>query len=498
MARSYLTVVVCQAVCGGRRDRCAALVSHLCGSRDVRTIRAVPVGRISGGVVLRELAELRTPPIWPRGVGPRGPAWRHLRSARVVICRLHVCCDRARMAVRFPPASVSHTSSSLRSYGIALAIVVVPAAELAIYLNQAVGRTEVYGYSPMITRVGFLAGVALIPALALRPSWTYLAVCMIVSTAAAAAFSFAIMPRASWSGFRATSPTVLALLRYSWTLPFAAVSTYVVNWIDMWVIRAVRGVGSVGVYGWAYQITAIAGLAFAPIAVVLTPRVIDARLQHDDVRIRRYVDSILPAATALAAVIGILLVFVFPALQSIASPAYAPAYPVILILLAALPFQLIAYLVTPLANAYERLLPRIVLVSAAIAAVNTTGDLLLVPLLGISGAAVATTAAFIFGGLLLIVIIRAEGLAIRATVAIRHPCGHSAAVSGADTVLGGSSPRRGGDRSRSQSRGWQLRRIVRAERRRACVRNRFRALAAIGSALTMTEAIAPSAPLRQG
>ena len=91
------------------------------------------------------------------------------------------------------------------------------------------------------------------------------------------------------------------------------------------------------------------------------------------------------------------------------SPAYASAYPVILVLLAALPFQLIAYLVTPLANAHERLLPRIVLVSAAIAAINAVGDVVLVPRFGINGAAVATTAAFTIGGFLLIRVIGAVG-----------------------------------------------------------------------------------------
>jgi O-antigen/teichoic acid export membrane protein len=276
-------------------------------------------------------------------------------------------------------------------------------------LNQAVGRTEVYGYSPVIVRVGFLAGVASIPLLRFHASWTYLAACLVASTAASAIFSFATMPRASWSGFRLASPAVVALLKYSWTLPFAAVSTYVVNWIDMWVIRAIRGVGSVGVYSWAYQVTAIAGLAFAPVAVVLTPRVIDARLKHEDARIADYVDSILPAAIALAWVIAVAFVFVSPLLTSIVSPAYAAAYPIILILLSALPFQLIAYLVTPLANAYERLIPRIVFASAVIAAINAVGDVILVPRIGIAGAAVATTAAFIVGSLLQVVIVRSEG-----------------------------------------------------------------------------------------
>ncbi len=293
---------------------------------------------------------------------------------------------------------------------VAVGVVIVPAAELAVYVNQAIGRTEVYGYSPLITRIGFFAGIALIPFLEVKPGWTYLACWLIGPTAAAGAFALTTMPRASFSGFTVSSPTVITLLRYSWTLPFAAISTYVVNWIDSWVIRGVLGISSVGVYNWAYQTTTIASLAFAPLAVVLTPRVIDARLKNDPARIKRYVDAILPAATAMAIVVAVMFMFAFPLFNLLAAPSYARAYLVILILLAALPFQLIAYLVTPLANAYERLLPRIVLVSACIAGINAAGDLILVPTLGIAGAAIATTGAFTIGGLLLITVIRAEGI----------------------------------------------------------------------------------------
>jgi O-antigen/teichoic acid export membrane protein len=409
MGRSYLTVVVCQVI---------AAVAAIAALRWLATyVDPETFGQYALFQSVVSAAALFFVS-WPNSALLRFGREEWVRDGRVGItfgarALLFAGCTMLAVALAWLFDSRLRTFLHVEQspfMWIALAIVVVPAAELAIYVNQAVGRTEVYGYSPVITRVGFLAGVLLIPLLALHATWTYLAIWMIASTAAAAVFSFATMPVASWSGFRVRSPTVLALLKYSWTLPFAAVSTYVVNWIDMWVIRAIRGVGSVGVYGWAYQITAIAGLAFAPIAVVLTPRVIDARLKHDDARIGRYVDSILPAATALAAIIGVLLVLVFPALRSVASPAYAAAYPVILILLAALPFQLIAYLVTPLANAYERLLPRIVLVSAAVALTNTLGDLVLVPRLGISGAAVATTLAFTLAGLLMVVVVRREGL----------------------------------------------------------------------------------------
>jgi O-antigen/teichoic acid export membrane protein len=184
-----------------------------------------------------------------------------------------------------------------------------------------------------------------------------------------------------------------------------------VNWIDAWVIRNVSGLAAVGVYSWAYQTTAIASLVFAPMAVALTPRVIDARLNDDRARLERYTGSILPAALVCAAAVAASFVLVFPAIRALTSPAYADAYPVVLVLLAALPFQLTAHLVTPLASAYERLIPRFVMVSVFIAVVNVAGDLLLVRHFGIIGAAVATATAFAAGALVLVTVVRAEGLA---------------------------------------------------------------------------------------
>ena len=100
----------------------------------------------------------------------------------------------------------------------------------------------------------------------------------------------------------------------------------------------------------------------------------------------------------------------FPLLRPLVPARYAPAYPIVLVLLAAVPAQLISYLVTPLANAYEGLLPRIVVVSFGIAVLNVVGDLLLVPKIGIMGAAIATTSAFSLGALLQIAVIRCAGI----------------------------------------------------------------------------------------
>src|SRR4029079_11376717 len=126
----------------------------------------------------------------------------------------------------------------------------------------------------------------------------------------------------------------------------------------------------------------------------------------DRVSLQRYVDAIVPTVSLMACAVALSLAFVFPVLRRVAAPAQPPAYPVILVLASALPFQLIAYLITPIGNAYERILPQFVLVSAVIATLNTAGDLLLVRRVGIIGAAIATTASFAIGALLLVAVVR--------------------------------------------------------------------------------------------
>ena len=289
---------------------------------------------------------------------------------------------------------------------LAAGLIVMPAAEMFIYMNQTVGHTEVYGYSPLVVKCTFLVFIALIPVFGVNPTWQYLAGGIISATALAATMTSLMLPAEAWRGFRVESTALTLLLRYSWSLPLAALSTYVVNWVDSWVIRAFKGIGPVGVYNWAYQATAIAGLAFAPLAVVLTPRVIDARLSRDDERLARYIGAILPAALIVAFAVDGVLAVLFPLLQVAAGPAYRSAYAVIVILLSALPFQVLGYLVTPVANAVERLIPRFVMVGVVVAAVNAIGDLLLIPTIGINGAAISSACAFTVGGLLQVFVVR--------------------------------------------------------------------------------------------
>jgi len=403
--RTYSIIVVCQAL--------AALAAVAALKVIAKEVSVEAFGRYSLYQSVVAAASLLLIG-WPNAAVLRfgREEWvRHGRAGTTLAVRLTLFAASISVSIAAAWAADSWLRELLKIdespfYWIVAGILATSIADLMVYVSQAVDRSEAYGFSPLIARGGFLVGIMLIPVLHRGVTWSYLAASMIAATAAASLVTLLRLPIASWGGFRLTPRDVGAVLKYSWTIPFAAMSVYVVNWVDGWMIREFRGVGQVGVYNWAYQTTAIASLACSPIAAILTPRVIDARIKDDRQRLDRYASAILPVTTIASVAVALGLACVYPVLALVVSPAYAEAYPIILLLMAAFPFQLLGYLVTPIGNAYETLIPRFMFVSAMVALFNTVGDFVLVPRIGVTGAAVSTATAFGLGGLLQAAVVR--------------------------------------------------------------------------------------------
>lgn len=195
------------------------------------------------------------------------------------------------------------------------------------------------------------------------------------------------------------------IIRYSWAIPFGAIGSYLVNWVDAWVIRAFLGTAYVGLYQWAYQISAIGPMIFAPLGVVLIPGMVDARLDGDEVKLSRHGHRSLKAMIFMGLLGTIALIFIYPIVSIIGNMEYVRTYSVILILISAIPFQFVGYLMNPIGAAFEQIISKLALISLGIAAVNMFGDLWLVPIMGMNGAALATAITFALSGLLQVWII---------------------------------------------------------------------------------------------
>lgn len=283
---------------------------------------------------------------------------------------------------------------------VALGIVLMPLVELAVYAHQAVGSRLPYGYVPLVGRTTFLVAIALIPLRGNEAEWEYLAASMAFGWLLSAVLTVATFPRRAWSRFRLTSDRLRRVLRYSWAIPLGALAAYTVNWVDAWVIQAYLGPEAVGIYTWSYQVTAMGGLAFAPLSAMLIPSMVDAHVVGDLQRLSRHGQRSLRLVVLVSIGGTVLLAAVYPILSTVAGPSYRAGYLVMLLLLSAIPFQLLGYLMSPVMAPFEALVPKGMLVNVGLALANVVGDLLLVPVVGITGAALATWAVFALSGVL--------------------------------------------------------------------------------------------------
>ncbi len=205
---------------------------------------------------------------------------------------------------------------------------------------------------------------------------------------------------------RPSRQMVQSVLRYSYPQLIGFSGLYIVNWIDLVVIRQFLGTADVGVYQFAYRFfAAIIGLSMIA-GTVLTPMMVGFRTRGEDRMVRRYASDMVPL---IALCLGMLLVpgavIARAALLLLAPAAYEPAIPCLLVLFGAALIRTMSLCLAPVLNAYDRVI-EVQLANLAIAGVNIILDFALVPRFGILGAAIATVIAYIVGNAIIIIRMR--------------------------------------------------------------------------------------------
>lgn len=281
------------------------------------------------------------------------------------------------------------------AFAFVIGLVLIPLPDMGAVAAQACGRFNVYGLAPVLQRLVQLAALAAI-ALGLPASWELLLACTLAGYVITAAMAWADIPRPA-IGLAASTAQLRQLISYSWAIPAATLSTFAITWMDLWLIRSFLDADAVGVYAWAYSITLLAANVFVPLAAVTAPRLIDLRIGGDINTVRRLVvgfasvcfvaAALMPAGIGLMAATGGLIPL----------GAYAAALPPLLVLAVGTLCQMGLAFMDPAIYAHETLVRRLVLVVVAITLAKGALAVLLIPQIGILGAAVATTAAYGFG-----------------------------------------------------------------------------------------------------
>lgn len=210
----------------------------------------------------------------------------------------------------------------------------------------------------------------------------------------------------AWCGSRLSRPAVLdpdsvkRILRFSYPLLVGTLCNYVVGSIDIFVIKHCLTNADVGVYALAYQgMTVLSEIPLA--AMTLTaPLVLTFRAESKDHLTCRYVDTVIPGAVFVWGLLLVPVVFLAPILiPLVSSSQFAGSTLSFRILCVAVAFAALRSLYYAIYTNYD-MTKAFSVVTALLAAANVIADIILVPRMGIIGAAIGTTIAFALASML--------------------------------------------------------------------------------------------------
>ncbi|MBI3988698.1 MAG: polysaccharide biosynthesis C-terminal domain-containing protein [candidate division NC10 bacterium] len=283
-------------------------------------------------------------------------------------------------------------------------IFVIALSNHTLLILQALGRIRRYALTSLFERI-FYIGLLVLYAL-LRPSVNARMVILAILFSKA----FQVFLGASGLKVRDILPISLdrsilqRILSYSWPLIFAFSAGYVVDWIDLYVIRSYLPFREVGTYQIAYQ----GMLAFSGLLMVLStltfPIMTTLRVQDRQDLVQRYITQLTPQVTFTWSLLLALLSALSPPLFTLLfGHDFAGAVLPFKILLVGIAFQSVSVMYTPILASYD-LTKQSTGINILMALVNLLGDLLLVPRFGIAGAAVATSFSYALSSTLYLVV----------------------------------------------------------------------------------------------
>jgi O-antigen/teichoic acid export membrane protein len=193
--------------------------------------------------------------------------------------------------------------------------------------------------------------------------------------------------------------SVIQFIRYAWSNVVAFLAGYLVDWIDLYVIRYFLGLSAVGVYQLGYRFMSLASNGLMGITVVTFPLFMRWKAEGRPETMKRFLEETTPTVSWLwAAAMAVLISLTPELIKGFGGPDYQPAAPCLAILWAGLAFQAIPVMMTSLFSVHDAL-PTIMVLNLAAAGINMAGDLVAVPRWGIVGAAWATAVSFTVTGL---------------------------------------------------------------------------------------------------
>lgn len=269
-------------------------------------------------------------------------------------------------------------------------------------LLQVTHQMQRYGLSLVVRKCIMLSLVILL--LAFKMGLTPLGLVYIEIVSCFAVTLFAVSPL--WKG-RYFFPVVLSkqffsdIVRYSWPVMILYVLGYFLLWADTLFIRLFLNFDSVGQYELANRLMQYVSSLIFPISIIAFPMVVSIKSKGREDLIVKYAQRVIPQVSFFWGIFMMFLMLFSGILFKVAfGSQYLNSVLIFRVLLIGASFQFLSVMYVSILQSYD--LNRELLLVAAVAVVlNLSGDVLLIPRIGIMGAAFSKSVSLVAAGLFL-------------------------------------------------------------------------------------------------
>lgn len=183
------------------------------------------------------------------------------------------------------------------------------------------------------------------------------------------------------------------------------IGLYVVNWVDVIVIKKYCSLEDLGAYNYMYSLFMKVAVSAFIVNAVFLPRILVWRNANNVKIIRDYLKKAPALIFGGILIFSIGMSFVFPGLfDMVYGDKFQVAYPSFTLMLYVLPLYFLSFVLVPVVNAYDQVMILQIL-NIISASVNLITDFILIPRIGIFGGAVGTMLCYLVNCIGIIIIV---------------------------------------------------------------------------------------------
>ncbi len=261
---------------------------------------------------------------------------------------------------------------------------------------QSIDQMKKSAYIQFFQKLIYLVGLALLFAGLFKTDlliiWSFLSISFLLTLVV----NVIMLDKSVIMPFRYNKEYFRKIWSYSWPQLMGFSGLYIINYIDLYVIRRYMTLGDVGVYSVSYNGFTIICTMIMILNTLFMPLIVEYRSSKRFDMIRDYLKKLPLFSGAWIVLVGIGILLSRYLIPFLFSSKYVDSIPSFNILLITSIFYFVSIYLLPIVNTFDYIIYSQVF-NIAKSIVNIVGDFVFVPRYGIIGAAYGTLLAYAFG-----------------------------------------------------------------------------------------------------